>query len=191
MASSKQPVKLVDPTTDANELAITSRGSAEIEGTVADGATAAGVQPVIIGGVDESGDASNVFVTTDGAIKITAGSGTPTIEGAASVLLAAAASSTISGSEVPATGTTTLHQVAVASEQPFFFTVASEEDSAQTIHTGEMHGAAGHTVIWDVPIAGIQVTGGNPGLDRFQVIVTNNDNNKSAVINATFVYSNA
>lgn len=184
MAASKQPVKLVDPTTDANELAITARGSAEIEGTVADGATAAGVQPVIIGGVDSGGDAQNLNVNTDGSINVTlAAGGTSNVEFGTTASLAAAASADIDTADIAAS-TTTLKQITVAGEQPFFFTVSKVENAVATIVTGEMHGDAGSSIHY-IPQVDLASTGGAAGLDAWRVSITNNDNNKASTFSAT------
>lgn len=184
MAASKQPVKLVDPTTDANELAITSRGSAEIEGTVADGAAATGVQPVIIGGVDSGGDAQNLLIGTDGqlSVSIVAG-GTGNTEFGDTGALAAAASANVDTADIAAS-LTTLKQVSVAGEQPFFFVVSKVENAVATAVSGEMHGAAGATVHWE-PQVTLTSTGGAAGLDAWRVAITNNDNSKTATFHAT------
>lgn len=46
--------------------AISIETNSEVEGRVADGASAAGVKPVIIAGVDEAGNAQNLIVNSDG-----------------------------------------------------------------------------------------------------------------------------
>jgi hypothetical protein len=68
----------VDETGNAQNLIVNSDGylmtstaisietNSEVEGRVADGASAAGVKPVIIAGVDEAGNAQNLIVNSDG-----------------------------------------------------------------------------------------------------------------------------
>jgi hypothetical protein len=46
--------------------AISIETNSEVEGRVADGGSAAGVKPVIVAGVDESGNAQNLIVNSDG-----------------------------------------------------------------------------------------------------------------------------
>lgn len=52
--------------TSATIGSVTVESQSEVEGRVLDGASAAGVKPVIVAGVDESGNAQNLIVNSDG-----------------------------------------------------------------------------------------------------------------------------
>ena len=183
--ASKPPVKIVDPVTDANELTITANGGAEVEGVVADGASVASVNPVLVAGEDPSGDAMNLQLNASGELVVSSGgiSGTTNVEFGTTASLAAGASADVDTADIAAS-TSTLKQISVGGEQPFFFTVSRVENAVVTQISAEMHGQGGETVHW-APQVEPQLTGGAAGLDAWRVSVTNNDNNKAATYGVT------
>jgi len=204
--ASKPPVKIVDATVDANELSIDASGNASIainqvdtavvigtnsvpvQGAGADGAAVVG-NPNLVAGIDGGGLAQTLSVDATGALNVNTGgvSGTANVEFGATASLAAGASADVDTADIAAT-TSTLRQVSVASEQPFFFTVSRVENAVVTQVSGEMHGQGGETVFWRTAVDA-QLTGGAAGLDAWRVSVTNNDNNKVSVSNVTFEHT--
>ena len=113
---------------------------------------------------------------------------TQLIEFATSAVLTPSSSEDLdSTTNIADTVTAELRGVWVASEQPFFFTISTVENGVATVRTGFFHGLPSSTVILEFP-AGLFPITGTAGVDNYRVSVTNNDNNKDALISATFYY---
>lgn len=83
--------------TTASIGAITVEAQNEVEGRVLDGASAAGIKPVIVAGVDVSGNAQNLATTTDGYLLVSSADSYSEKE----FIILRAFSSTIADSEPP------------------------------------------------------------------------------------------
>lgn len=185
---------LRDTGNNAQFLQGDTAGNLFIAGPDADGA-AASANPVQIGGVDGSSNVQAVSTDASGNVNvnIVSGAGGTPIEHEvdapvpAGQSIAAGASFDFDTADLDGQDHT-LVQVTVAGTQAWTARVYTVEDGTEDQLTAPIAGAAGETVIWDIPSGAVALTGGNVGLDAFRVEITNQDNNSSGVFAVNIFY---
>lgn len=175
----------------------TGAGAQQVQGTAADGASAAG-NPVQVGGVDGSGNAQAIRTDTDGHLQVDilsgAGSdlpGTPAVVSTTAASVAAGGNSGTNLRTADLGGSTRyLSQVLLTASVPFKATIRSVVDGTATDTYGIAFGRAGETVLWKPPHREYtkKVFSANAGFDGYEVLMVNMDTSEAADLYSTFYH---